>query len=74
MKTINGITLTKELKDKLIALDEHTSVIWDMSYDDPEYQEHHDICKKLQEELFLMGLNPTDINMLTYGEGGVLFG
>ncbi len=67
--------LSKEVKEKLIALDHHTSIIWDLSCDDPEYRKHHDICKALQEELISKhGLTPNLINKFTYGEGGVLNG
>ena len=73
MKTAKD--LSNEVREKLIALDRYTSILWDMSNNDPKYQETHDICRSIQLELMgEYGLTPAMINQYTYGEGGVLFG
>ena len=68
-------TLSKEVRDKLIALDKVTSRLWDMATDDPEYMSLHAIGKQLQGELTgYYGLTPQQINSYSYGEGGVING
>lgn len=70
-----NVILSTDVKDKLLALDRTTAIIWSMSFDDPEYQKYRTICKNLQEELMgTYGLSPQMINDFTYGEGGVIYG
>ena len=70
-----AIMLSEEVKKKLLDLDRYTEEYGRLDYTDPYYSSVQKKCRSLQNELMYdHGLSENQINDLTYGVEGLLYG
>ena len=69
------VMLSEEVKNKLLELDRLVGESYEVNDNDPRFMEVMRKCRTLQNELMYdHGLSADQINDLTYGKEGLLYG